>query len=98
LHPLFSHSRDIIGHINVESNFVPLLIVQKEEKNSQILNLRLGVKIIKVPMALDMARTPNTLAPFQFMTFPPSPSILKSSSCLSGCTNKDNGISIPLMI
>lgn len=42
-------------------------------------------------MALDMARTPNTLAPFQFMTFPPCPSILISSSCLSGCrSNKKN--------
>jgi len=35
------------------------------------------------PIALDMARTPNTLAPFQFMTFPPSPSILMSSNVLN---------------
>lgn len=48
-------------------------------------------------MALDMARTPNTLAPFQFMTFPPPSSILKSSSSLSGCTSKDNGVLILLM-
>ena len=37
-----------------------------------------------------MARTPNTLAPFQFMTFPPPPSILISSSCLSGCKSNNN--------
>ena len=38
-----------------------------------------------------MARTPNTLAPFQFMTLPPCSSILLSSSSLSGCeSNKKN--------
>jgi len=36
------------------------------------------------PIALDIARTPSTLAPFQFMTLPPCPSILISSSLLSG--------------
>ncbi|KAG5617203.1 hypothetical protein H5410_017027 [Solanum commersonii] len=38
-------------------------------------------------MDLEVARTPKTLCPFQFMTFPPEFSILSSSSGLSGCAN-----------
>lgn len=41
-----------------------------------------------------MARTPKTLAPFQLMTFPPCPSILKSSSSLSGCKSNKKNVSL----
>jgi hypothetical protein len=53
------------------------------QKMKRIFNMKRLVDRRK-PIALDIARTPSTLAPFQFMTLPPCPSILISSSLLSG--------------
>ena len=62
------------------------------------ISLHLLIPLLHHHMAQDMGRTPNTLAPFHIMTFPPPlPSILKSSSCLISCLSKDNGILTLLM-
>ena len=41
-----------------------------------------------IPMDLEVARTPRTRLPFQFMTLPPAASTLSLSSGMSGCGKK----------
>ncbi|PKI45331.1 hypothetical protein CRG98_034292 [Punica granatum] len=45
-------------------------------------------KTSHIPIDLEVAKTPKTREPFQFMTLPPAASILFLSSGLSGCVLK----------
>jgi len=93
--PIHSTLVSKLKTLNPKSEMIIIALIGSSSLPSSTLSTKIifyyNMRIEKgIPMALDVARIPSTLAPSTTKTRPPAASILARSSGLSGCKKLNN--------